>query len=140
MSKYYETRQFKALQKQWYDRLNEEGFVDEELFSEEFGNHNTTFLKRPGFKWVNKWDPAIVEHFRLARNFLAHGTFASKIDEKIWQLHSEGYSIREIVSKLNQEDIKISTFPVFTKLKYLKIQMFIFNRTHPEGLRIDTDE
>lgn len=134
MSKYYESKQFKKLQKEWYNKIASTGFEDVELFNETFGNAERCYLKRPSFKWALKWDSAILEHFRIARNFLAHGIFASDLDKKIWELYTEGLSIRQIASKLTKEGLPHSAFPIFTRLKTLKVQMYLFNKQHESEL------
>jgi len=133
MSKYLDSKRFKRLQKEWYNKLAASGFEDAELFNETFGNADRCYLKRPSFKWALKWDPVIFEHFRIARNFLAHGAFSSILDKRIWELYAEGLSIRQIAAQLSSEGHTTSAFPVFTRLKLLKVQMYLFNKKHEEG-------
>lgn len=89
------SKQFKKLQKQWYNRLKESGFEDiENSYGRLSGNT------------VNRWyyDPTKVEakttYYRYASHFLNEHKFESKVHKYIWTLHAEGCGLREISAKL----------------------------------------
>lgn len=100
--KFYQTKDFLVLNKKWGTRLKKSGFKDIEPL--EGGllpgclDHNSEFLDplRAAMK---------LNYFLYATKFLEDFCFESKMDKKIWALHSEGASQREIVRKLNKKSL-----------------------------------
>jgi hypothetical protein len=137
MSKFYETPQFKKLQKKWYNKIKKLGFVDVEKYADISPSSDLKFsLIKPieGIKPQYRWNFSNEKHFRIAQNFLTHGTFASFLDQKIWECYCEGLSIRQTVKELHKIGIKYSRFVVNERLKNLKVEMLIFNCTSEEGI------
>jgi len=133
MRKSYQSEQFLELQAKWYDKLKQKGFQDIEEFSDKYGNRKS-FLKRSSKSLSYKYNPTTFQHFRLARNFLEHGHFSSKLDKFIWKLYAEGYSYRDIIVELAKKDIHYSVFFIFKKVRQLNQDMRLFNAYSPEGI------
>lgn len=82
---------FKTLQKMWYQRLKDDGFIDIE--NKEW--HSRYFVTQYSpVQFANKQ-----EYFRRAQIFLHEFPFKNRRDRKIWRLHSEGFTLREIAKK-----------------------------------------
>ena len=85
--KFYQNSEFRELQTEWYDKLKEEGFDDLEWFDPKTGmGLGTPYLKNstsitPG-ELCRKYHPELDNHYRLCRNFLAHGPFYPNLEEK----------------------------------------------------------
>lgn len=92
---------FKALKAKWDAKLKKSGFDDIEVEGTDLlrgGNPiRTDNGKRNGGPWELK-----AEYYRLAHHFLNEKEFANRIDEIIWEYHSEGMSVRDIVLTLNK--------------------------------------
>lgn len=107
--------QFKKLQDKWYRKLEKSGFEDIEDT-----NSPREMLKT--------WDSQYFLHigtpmqfearqiyFEMCTNFLNTHKFISEADKAIWELHTEGFSLREIAKKK-----KRSTDAIFKTVKRLK--------------------
>lgn len=126
---YYNDPAFIKLQKEWYKKLADSGFKDIEEFDEVRGSAAISFLKRSCKDLAKKYNDTTFFYYQLCRDFLSHGFFLSKIDHKIWQLHSEGVSIREILKELQQDstlNFPHSIFWIFTRLNKLKKDMYLW--------------
>lgn len=104
--------EFKHLEKLWYGKLKEEGFDDIECT-----HHSKRLLKEWDFNFFrNTFNPlkyeSTLSYYSQAREFLVHenililigvivpSPFKSAIQRKVWELHCEGYSEREIAEKI----------------------------------------
>lgn len=143
MSKHYESKKLKDLRNQWYAKLAKEGFEDIEINRTDGSSFEYPALRNPAYKWETlekRYSIATFEHFRSCRNFLSHAHFASNFDEEIWRMYTDGVSIRKIAQHFCQRGKQLSAFPIFQKIKELKIAMLIFNKFNPEGLAYDDEE
>ena len=74
--KYYERADFKKIQKEWYSKLNSEGFEDIEWFNPDTGfGQNSPYLKRCTNQIRLRMNPASLRLFRLFQHFLAESGF-----------------------------------------------------------------
>jgi hypothetical protein len=129
----YTTKKFKTLLNKWNKKLEKSGFVD----------HESNYVNAPGIKEhrilsSNTLEPfrhrslafveAKMEYFIMAGSFLNDAEFDSKRDRVIWELHSEGYSIREIVKLFKKRRLRPTSKDTVssTIAKYAK-QMFAKN-------------
>lgn len=116
--------EFKALQDHWYKALKDSGFVDIEVIHPNYGpetSHKTS-LKNPDYhiRRLFEKEPERFEYYNQARQFLASGNFKSSLDEKIWELYSEGMPGREIAKALTPFGFNISHSHVAKLTKSLK--------------------
>lgn len=97
-----------ALQKIWYQKLKESGFKDIE---------NTNDVQRRLIIWDSlhfqtHYSPEEFyekqEYFRRASLFLHDYRFKNKIEKTIWDLHSEGCSLRSISTRLLSLRVKMN--------------------------------
>ncbi len=101
-------KDFDKLQKVWYKKLEKSGFIDIE---------DTAVEHNPLKRWsscdfrnkarARRYGPTL-DYFTNATHFLHDNLWESEADKKIWALHAEGLSIREIAKK--------------TRYKYRKVQ------------------
>lgn len=102
MSNPFKSKEFKSLQREWYKKLKDDNFKDIE--DQEVDRlkvwHSYDFTRK------NKQEfEAREEYFSLCLEFSREYKFESESDRKVWEYHSEGYSIREI-STLMRSDKK----------------------------------
>lgn len=94
--KFYQTRAFKALDAKWQKKLSAEGFDD----IEDRDSPREMLKAWHGTVFKNNLTPdqflARQEYYTQARSFLEHYKFKSPLDKRIWRLHSEGLSYRNI--------------------------------------------
>ena len=114
------TRQFLNLQAEWYKRLAESGFKDIEDYSAKYGNHHLPFITRSCNDLAKKYSQDTFNYYQSCRDFLISGIIASKIDETIWEMHSNGESLREISNNLKAIGTFRSYFWVYEQVKRLK--------------------
>ncbi len=97
------SNEFKKLQAEWYEKLKPD-FEDIE---------NEKGLKAYAFFEYNKRIrhriEATTEYYRLATHLLNEPVFKNKKEKTIWELHSEGLSIRDIIKKLKLERAALHT-------------------------------
>ncbi len=98
------SKDFQALQKTWYKKLKQEGFEDIEQADGHLKLWSAYYFRS---KYKTDGDvlfqQAKEEYYRLARQFLHEKSFEDIRTKRIWELHSEGMSIRNIVKVLKQE-------------------------------------
>lgn len=90
--KYWETSEFKSLNKQWKKKLKASGFKDVELSEDE--------LSRYSYQLTQAYREGTADYYLKASDFLQTHTFKDKTDRLIWSLHAEGQSCRQISAVL----------------------------------------
>jgi hypothetical protein len=88
---------FEALQKTWYEKLKRKGFSDIEKNEYDFKGTMESFLDKRRVTWQ-----ATEEYYRLSTHFLNDHKFASRIEQIIWEYHTNGISGRDIADILNK--------------------------------------
>jgi hypothetical protein len=85
------TKCLKTLQKEWYKKIEAQGFTDIEYPTGQVKKFQASIHK--------------IEHtqkyFSIAQDFLNNFTFNSELDKQIWALHCEGWSYRQTAKILN---------------------------------------
>lgn len=99
MSQRFSDKKFKKLEREWYDKLERKGFVDIENFRREDRPlkswHSREFLRRKLEIEETK------EYLEKAESIFESGyKFKNGIHRRIWKLHCEGFSRREIASRI----------------------------------------
>jgi hypothetical protein len=108
MSRQRDTPDLKTLQKIWYKKLKNTGFVDIEDT-----NSPKEFLKTwHSSYFISRYTPETFErkeaYYRLCSHFLWDYEFESNLEREIWRLHSEGMSLRDIAQSLRSKRIKLN--------------------------------
>lgn len=112
--KYWTTQAFKQLNAKWQKKLKKSGFEDAESDEEHLIDWSrTVFSKRP------EYDQSKEEYYRLAGQFLHEHMFQTETERKIWALHQDGVSIRNIVIMLKKKRLRVSHVMVFETIKSL---------------------
>ncbi len=108
------SKELKLAQKEWYEKLRKEGFKDIERH--DWDDSSGFGLKRfDSFHFIDTRYGDIdkdsfqakSEYFRLATHFLNEHTFEDPLDRYIWEMHSEGKSIRDIEKSMKAAKTKI---------------------------------
>lgn len=114
------TKEFKKLQRKWYAKAKASGFQDIERNEDEL--HSLT-----SYAGNNRYNPprreAWTEYYRLAGQFLNEWKFESASERLIWELHAEGYTIREIAALIKKHRVKIKKSAVGNVIKALYTEM-----------------
>jgi hypothetical protein len=104
--KYWQTPEFKALQKAWYERLEADGFVDHEELNKgdlhlKPQQHDDTNYRR----YDHTHNAAKVSYFlTLTQHVYQHqDSFKREVDRQILTLYVEGKNIKEIVAHLKDQ-------------------------------------
>lgn len=126
--------EFNRLQRKWYDKLADDGFVDIER--REDGTMNEYYLR---FSFNGKIFPARAQFFRLLQNYVTHGLTKAKARRKdnfILRCYNEGMHARQIVKAMASRKFKQpnSLYWLHYHLQTLVEKMIAWNKTHPEGL------
>lgn len=112
-------QELKKLQDKWYKKLAKAGFEDIEDI-----NSPNEFLK----EWHGSWFrsrghasrfTAKESYFYQAGHFLTNHEFKNEQEKKVWKLHSEGLSLREIAKAMRWK----SHFNVNLIIKRLREEM-----------------
>jgi hypothetical protein len=122
--KFHQTEDFKRLQSKWYKKLAKEGFSDIENEKDLKVLHSTWFHARHKEKNIHETHNAKREYFRLAGIFLHVHEFASDLEKTIWELHTDGFYLREIATKLRTKQNKVNKDNVRLTLQKLTQAMF----------------
>ena len=100
-------KDFLALQEVWYKKLKGDGFKDIEQDESRMKNSTSTELHKRGLYDDPLRREAREEYYRLAGQFLHEYQFADKKSKAMWELHSEGISIQDIVVALKKRQFKV---------------------------------
>jgi len=99
MTKFYETEEFRRLQKEWDSRLSDSGFVDLEQRHLMGGCEGRYLLGMSSGDLCRRLFKAeTADYYRAARQHaweMPHG-----VPRHIWELHAEGLSVSKIVRSL----------------------------------------
>lgn len=96
------SREFKALQAKWYKKAAQGGkYVDIEQPDGNLKAWSTSLIRHDEITENAKQD-----YYRLACQLLHEYEFASPTERRIWELHAEGLSIRNITKELKKKRIK----------------------------------
>lgn len=115
--------EFLALQAKWYGKLKKSGFKD----AEQDEDHLKVWSSRlfngtvngQQFTQKRSYYESREDYYRLAGWFLNEYPFKTPKDKLIWQLHSEGISIRNIILILKKKHFKVHVRMVHPLLKEL---------------------
>jgi hypothetical protein len=117
-------------QKKWYLKLKKTGFVDIEQNEDTIKLSSTQFFygTKNGVRYNEKMASyeGKLEYYRLAEHFLNDHEFKNEIEKKIWELHSEGKSYREISKTLRTEELILNKDNVQITITTIKEQMLKF--------------
>lgn len=108
--KFYETTEFKDLNKKWHDKLEDRGFYDFEEFDSPMQLMKTHENERFRIKFTGDEFIARQRYYELAGQLLHDYHFRTQRDEKIWRLHCEGNSEKLIAETVKQPLNKVKTF------------------------------
>lgn len=112
MSKFYKTKEFKALQKEWTKKLKDSDFKDIESPNEQIKQHSDYFKNQ----WSQEDFETQREYFTMAERFFFEFDFKEAVDgirdlakrykelalyKKIWRRYYKGMNIRKIAMNLD---------------------------------------
>jgi hypothetical protein len=135
---------FKELQREWYRRLDADGFNDiersgkrrQDLFNEYGG-----ILQKPLSVIRHKYNIFTQYYYEISSFLSQNATFLPRIDRRILELHGNGHTIQHISNYLRKKfkyplnkkgriGKPYSVFYVHTKLKYLKLLILVYSKTN----------
>lgn len=98
-------RDFEELKTYWYQKLKESGFEDIET---PYGCFKDSPERRLRRDYTPDRFQEKQEYYRLASQLLFDHSFRSSFDKKVWGLHTEGFSLREIAMQLRTPSNQIN--------------------------------
>lgn len=112
---HFESKEFRELQRHWYQVIKDKGFKDIETFA---ANSSKPFdmMYRPGsctaFRARNR--ESIEDYYYYGTHFFNEYEFENEFDKNVWGMHMEGIPYRTIAKTLNTNVSK--TFGCIKKL------------------------
>ena len=110
------SKEFRDLQKKWYGKLKKAEFKDIERPDGTLELWTCSFFKT---RYNETLFSAKEEYYRLASQLLHSHSFQDKKEMLMWQMHSEGISVRNIVKTLKAKKFKVSKDTVHAVIKRL---------------------
>lgn len=107
--KYWQTEHFKALQKAWYERLQGEGFKDEEVII-----GVCLKLKQYRYPQINE---DIEGYYIVINDRVESASFDSEIEKVVMTLHARGARHREIGRELKKMNHGHSRYTVWSIIR-----------------------
>ncbi len=103
----FKSKEFKDLSKEWAKKLKKSGFEDIETSDGNLRVYDSykLFQSGPRHCMTPDWIAAKESYYRSAEHFLNRHVFNSPVERKIWALHSEGVSIRNILKVVKSKSI-----------------------------------
>lgn len=96
----------------WDRKLKAAGFVDAESRDTELLHRwDDMYYRR---RYTQQTFEAKQRYYQLCTEYLNSGTFDSLLDQKIWSLHSDGLSRRDIAKKIRKNFVTVH----YTVVKY----------------------
>ena len=119
----FNTSEFRKLQKEWYARLKDSGFIDIEHTTP--GKQDEALLGFNSFVAKKRYKPEVAEYFRRCRHHLTNYRWRDRVDRQLFQWHTNGLSYRKIVRAFNAKfkDTK-SIFYIHKRLTQLIKTMY----------------
>lgn len=93
--KFYETKEFKELNKKWKGKLKASGFKDLEDAEDPDAPLPTSTDPRTR---RSKESAQVQDYYQKALHYLENGTFTSMRQKAMWQMHANGDSLQEIAT------------------------------------------
>ena len=135
---------FKELQREWYRRLDDSGFNDIERSGkhrQRYFNEYSGILQKPLSIIRYKYNIFTIYYYEIASFLSQNAIFLPRIDRKVLELHGDGHTIQHIsnylrkkfkypLNKKGRKGVPYSVFFVHTKLKYLKLLILLYSKTH----------
>lgn len=123
------SKDFKKLQKLWYEKIEKKGFNDIE-YTDSNGDGHLRFSDSCYFhdNYNEITSEAKEEYYRLAGQFLNEHEFSSKLEKMIWELHAEGVSLRNITLMLKKRRFKLYKRKVHEIVQNLAKKMLKYAR------------
>lgn len=100
-------KDFLALQDKWYKKLKSSGFNDVEQDESRLRQSSNTELHKRGLYDDPLRREARQEYYRLAGQFLHDYEFEDNKEKVIWEMHSDGTSIQDIVVAMKSRNFKV---------------------------------
>lgn len=125
MSKFWETPEFKKLNKQWRKVLKKTGFDDAEQEDEKLKFWADSYFKR---HYNPVLDNAKIEYYRMAGYLLNEHTFDNEAEKEIWALHITGLGVDPLVKVLKKRGFKVhkySTHEIIQKLRKIMQEKYL---------------
>lgn len=126
-----QSKEFLALRDEWYKKLKDTGFSDIEQNDDNPGKvgGNLKHWDSTVFSKGNHSAPGVFadrqRYFELAGHFLHEHKFTESSEKRVWELHSQGLSIREIARAIKKKSLaKDSVFRIIKKLKDLMFVLY----------------
>lgn len=140
-NKFYKTREFKALQKQWYRKLKNEGFRDIELDSDLEQTHDQYTKDWPGNRLktlqasdytasTSLQDHPTTKYYSLAQDTRLTYSFKTQLDRRVWDLHTSGFTNQAVADRVG-----VSKKKVFTIIARIRADIFGFDNKYTKGVR-----
>lgn len=108
MANPFKTPEFKKLFKLWNRKLEKSGHNEIEDFS--FEDPPLKHWDSTRWNWTdptsNEWRQ---QYYEMAETILRIYPFKNKEHKKIWQLHSEGFTVRKISERIDRKKFSKST-------------------------------
>lgn len=135
--KFYRSKRFLDLQKQWYDKLSQSGFSDLEHYSQKTGLlEHSPFLRTSLSKFKQLQHENVhakLEYFSSAVDFLNDHDFPTMLHELLWRLYIKGTTQRDMIAIILENRFKpVSTFWISTELTKLKKAFAAWQATQPD--------
>lgn len=99
----FQSKEFKTLQAKWYKKAKESGFEDIEKDEQWLKRHTGFYGKDHLYR--TEYARARRDYYIAAGQFLHSHLFDNEVDRRIWELHANGVSIRDIVKTLKAEKL-----------------------------------
>lgn len=121
-------KEFLELQAKWYKKLEQSGFSDIEQNDDNPGKVGGNLKTWSGSFMANMEKTSFEDkqrYFELAGQFLHEYKFEDSSEKRVWELHSQGLSIREIARAIKKKSLaKDSVFRIIKKLKDLMFVLY----------------
>ncbi len=95
------SKEFRALQAEWDQKLKESGFVD----CEQRDEHLKVWSMRVALHHSDSQREAKEEYYRAAGHFLYDYPFSDPAERRIWELHCEGVSKLKTLAIMKSEGL-----------------------------------
>lgn len=98
--KFFQTDEFRKLQREWDKKLADSGFNDIEPLNDN-GSRETPYLKDHSIRFYKRYNASREDYYRLAGQFAEDTTSPIAValpptTRQLWRMHADGISLKEI--------------------------------------------
>lgn len=124
---------YKTQKAYWYEKLKKDGFVDIEHDEWSLRSYSTEFNQRNPNRNPTVQIAAKLDYYIMAEHFLNDYKFSSAKERAVWEYHTNGVQLNDIVKTLKEVKLKTSRTAVWLIIRKFRAIMLRMYKVRTNG-------